>query len=237
MSLFPTRTVSSLLLATVALVAALGLGACSRDQHLTDSLAGPGRESTDSFKHGVAPPPVILPPPVVTPPPPGAVGSPCTSLTGMGGAVAPVTAGIVQFRAVRTRIEVSGDVASGAINLLGPCSSLLAPAVTFVSGSATLSKGTVRALTFGAALSGAPIGEPGVVVATDAVGNVLEIVWPALAGVGVGAPILRLQLVGTNGLKTGDLVTATMTFVARTANGTTATFTALGSNMAVPALQ
>jgi hypothetical protein len=88
-------------------------------------------------------------------------------------------------------------------------------------------------LTFGPLLQ-VP-GEAGVVLATDAAGNVLEIIWPALSGLGPGQPILRLQL-ASQGVA-GSTISVSMTFVARAADGTTATFTASASNLVVPALK
>src|ERR1051325_1035332 len=106
---FPTRRLTHFLLATIATVAALGLGACSRSQHITDSLTGLRADGAASFAaggnghgrgHGQKPPP----------PPPGGSANPCVSLTGLGGTVVNASAGIVQFRATRLRIDVTGDV-------------------------------------------------------------------------------------------------------------------------------
>jgi hypothetical protein len=190
---------------------------------ISGSLGGVTRSVTLNVNAGAAPPPVAV--------------NPCVSLTGLSGTVTATSAAVVQFRVNRTRVEVTGDVAAGTINRLGACASNATPAVTFVSGTATLSRGTVRSFTFGAAATGAALGEAGVIVATDAGGNVLEIIWPGLAGLGAGAPILRFQAQSQNGLNTGDVLTCTMTFVARAPDGTTATFTATGANMVVPALK
>jgi hypothetical protein len=227
-----TRTALFTLQAAVVLVGLLSLAACSR---VTDSVSGPGRDVANPADKGPGNGGNPPPPPPVTPPPVAA--NPCVSLTGFGGAVTATSAAVVQFRATRTRIEVTGDVAAGTIDKLGACSTTATAAVTFVSGTATLSRGNVRSFTFGAAASGAALGEPGVVVATDAAGNVLEIIWPALSGAGPGAPILRFQAASQNGLRTGDVVSCTMSFVARAPNGTTATFTATGANMVVPVLK
>ena len=76
------------------------------------------------------------------------------------------------------------------------------------------------------------------VLATDAAGNVLEIIWPALAGLGPGQPILRLQLQQYSAaVQAGVRVDADMTFVARAPDGTTPTFTVHASNLLVPPLR
>jgi hypothetical protein len=76
------------------------------------------------------------------------------------------------------------------------------------------------------------------VLATDAAGNVLEIIWPALAGLPAGPPILRLQLAVFSGaVHQGVSLDGDLTFVAHAPDGTTATFTAHGANMIVPALR
>ena len=77
--------------------------------------------------------------------------------------------------------------------------------------------------------------EPGTVLATDAAGNVLQIIWPALAGLPPGPPTIRANLAAWNaGVQAGTRLDATLTFTASTPNGATATFTARGTNMSVP---
>src|ERR1044072_8482147 len=111
---FPTRRLTHFLLATIATVAALGLGACSRSQHITDSLTGLRADGAASFAaggnghgrgHGQKPPP----------PPPGGSANPCVSLTGLPGAVA-----------------------AGTINTTGTCAATTAPAVSYFSGTGSL---------------------------------------------------------------------------------------------------
>ena len=212
------------------LVAALGLGACSRSASVTDSLTGPAKAINSPFAKGPvqggAPPP---PPP---PPPPAA--NPCASLVGLGGAVTAVDASIPQFRVNRLRIEVVGDVAAGTINTLGACSAADAPAVSFVSGTATLGGGASGSFTFGPLLFPGAALEPGVVISNDAAGNVLEIIWPALSGGVPGPPILRFQLANPAGAVTGGTESIRMSFTARAPNGSTATFTARADNLVVP---
>ena len=179
-----------------------------------------------------------VPPPVST--------DPCASLNGLGGPVAAVAASIPQFRVVpRLRIEVVGDVAAGTIEALGPCTASATPAVQFISGtgnvtlsgSGTSVTATGGPITFGALLVPVPA-EPGVVLNIDASGNVLEIIWPTLAGLPPGPPILRLQLASfSSAVQTGVSLDANMTFVARAPDGTIATFTVSGRNMVVPALR
>ncbi|HEY6193966.1 MAG TPA: fibronectin type III domain-containing protein [Candidatus Eisenbacteria bacterium] len=173
------------------------------------------------------------------PPPPST--DPCASLRGLGGPVVAVTATVPQFRVARLRIEVSGDVTAGTINTLGPCTASASPAVQVISGTGTVTLsggGSVTAnggtLTFGPLTVPVPA-EPGVVLATNATGDVLEIIWPALAGLPAGPPIIRLQLASFSAaVQSGVSVDATMTFTAQAPDGTTATFTASGSNMIVP---
>jgi hypothetical protein len=178
------------------------------------------------------------------PPPPPVSTDPCASLTGLGGAVVASAADVPQFRIDRLRIEVTGDVTAGTIDAMGPCTSVSPIRDSFISGtgdvhisgSGASGTATGKALSFGALLT-VP-GEDGVVLATDAAGNVLEIIWPALAGLGAGQPILRLQLQSySSAVQAGVSIDADMTFVARAPDGTTATFTVQGRNMVVPPLK
>ena len=216
-------------MAVGGLVVALGLGACSRSESVTDSLTGPAKAIHGTFEKGPgqggAPPPPPAPPPAA---------NPCTSLTGFGGAVTVASASIPQFRVDRLRIEVVGDVAAGTINTLGACSANAAPAVSFVSGTAQLGGGASGSFVFGPLLFPGAALEPGVVIATDGGGNVLEIIWPALSGGVPGPPILRFQLANPAGAVTGGTESIRMSFTARAANGSTATFTARADNLVVP---
>jgi hypothetical protein len=170
---------------------------------------------------------------------------PCASLRGLGGNVTVTFASIPQFRVGRLRIELEGDVAAGTILAMGPCTTNNPPADQFISGTGTVTLSGSGAsvvpgggtLTFGPLLSPVPA-EPGVVLVIDAAGNVLEIIWPALAGLPPGPPILRLQLASfTSAVQAGVTLNATMTFTARAPDGTTATFTASGTGMVVPPLK
>jgi len=211
-------------LAVASLVVALGLGACSRSA--TDSLTGPathGGAVAFDKGHGKNPPPV---------PPPAA--NPCTSIGGLGGAIVVTAASVPQNRATRLRIEVTGDVAAGTLNKIATCSTSAAPTVSFISGTASVSGGASASFSVGALT--VPPAETGVLLATDAAGNTLEIIFPALVVGGVpGPPIVRVQL--THGAPSGSTVSVKASLVARTANGQTATFTASASNLVVPALQ
>jgi len=219
-------------MAVGGLVAALGLGACSRSASVTDSLTGPAKSINSPFAKGPgqggAPPPPPVPPPAA---------NPCTSLTGFGGAVAVASASVPQFRVNRLRVELVGDVAAGTLDKLGACTASAAPAVSFISGTGTLSGGANASLAFGPLLFPGAALEPGVVIATDAAGNVLEIIWPALSGGVPGPPILRFQITNTGGIKAGSSVSASLSFTARAANGSTATFTASAANLVVPPLK
>ena len=219
MRLISRKTLLALQAAT-ALALVLGLAACSRS---TDSLLGPGREGASSNRHGVKPPPA--PPPVVV--------DPCVSATGFGG-VAAVSGSVPQFRLGRVRIELVGDVASGTIDKLSKCALGSAPAVSFVSGTGSTSR--TGPLTFGALAVPVPA-EAGTVLATDAAGNTLQIIWPAIANGVAGAPIMRLQLVDNTRFAAGDAISASLSFTFRAPDGTTATITASAANMVVPPLK
>jgi len=223
-SLFTAQAV----LVVAGLLASLALGACSR-AGMTDSLVGPSKTTMTPFakgqgKGGAPPPPA---------PPPAA--DPCASLTGFGGAVAVAGASVPQNRIDRLRIEIVGDVAAGTMNTLGSCATGNAPAVSFISGTGSVSGsgGLGGSFTFGALA--VPPAEGGVVLANDAAGNTLEIIWPALAGGIPGPPILRLQLVSSG--QAGSTLSVSMSFTARAPNGTTATFTASAANLVIPALK
>lgn len=115
---------------------------------------------------------------------------------------------IVQLRPNRMRIEAVGDVVVGpSLGSLGACATVSTdgvtpPALTFTGGTANVKVGAQTIafginpgtgdLAFGELL--APPDEAGVAVADDAVGNVLEIIWPELAGDGASPPIVRVQL-------------------------------------------
>jgi len=225
--LFPLQAA----LAAAGLIAALGLGACSRSTSVTDSLTGPAKAINSPFAKGPGQAGNPPPPPPPAPPP---AANPCASLTGLGGAVTVVDASIPQFRVNRLRIEAVGDVAAGTINTLGACSAADAPAVSFVSGTATLGGGASGSFTFGPLLFPGAALEPGVVISNDAAGNVLEIIWPALSGGVPGPPILRFQLANPAGAVTGGTESIRMSFTARAPNGSTATFTARADNLVVP---
>src|SRR5213079_1042515 len=135
--------------ATLAIAAALGLSACSRTQHLTDSLTGPRGDVAGAFASGGngkghghggggSPPP----------PPPGPSTNPCASLNGLSGTVVSVAADIPQFRIGRLRIEVSGDTPAGTINATGVCAAANPAAVSYFSGSGNVFRhGTTTSVT------------------------------------------------------------------------------------------
>ena len=174
----------------LALTAALGLGACSRAQHVTDSVAGPGSSRTGAGTQVVAGCPTLIA---------NDINTAFNFNTEVGA--------VVQFRAGnRIRIETSGDAAEVSIASAGACAASDIPSISFIRGHANVFiSGTTQSvtttgagLTFGALLfPGAGI-EDGVVVADDAQGNVLEWVWPVLAGTGIGSPIMRVQLAAWN---------------------------------------
>ena len=92
-----------------------------------------------------------------------------------------------------------------------------------------------QAISFGPLLFPGVALEPGVVIASDASGNKLEIIWPGLAGLPAGAPVMRFQLTRWNSwIQTGRQVDVAMTFDARAADGSTATFSARANGVSVP---
>jgi len=176
--------------------------------------------------------------------PGGASILPCpTTLAGTGGAVTSVANDIVQFRSKRIRFEGQGDVASRTIEAAGFCAAADVPSINFVGGSANVFQAgtntsvtsTGRALTFGALLFPGFAAEPGVVVAGDADKNVLEIVWPGLAGLPPGPPILRLQLAKWNSwIRTGRRIDVRMQFNAAATDGSTAAYTLAANGVLLP---
>jgi hypothetical protein len=169
---------------------------------------------------------------------------PCPTSLGAGGAVTTSFANIPSFTRKALRAEISGDVVGGVMGLAGPCAASATPAVVFtggtgnmtLSGTTTSVTATGRPLTFGTLLFPGVLLEPGVVVANDASRNVLEIIWPSLAGVGTGAPILRLQLASWSGRAVaGAKVDVAMTFNAVGPDGIPAVFTANAAGLTIPA--
>ena len=80
--------------------------------------------------------------------------------------------------------------------------------------------------------------EAGVVIANDANKNVLEIIWPGLAGLAPGPPILRLQLARwTAAAVPGRKVDFAMRFNAIGPDGLPASFTASATGVTLPAIQ
>jgi hypothetical protein len=169
---------------------------------------------------------------------------PCpTSLAGTSGTVTNVLSGIVQFRSKRIRFEVVGDVASNAIGNSGACATTDLATINFTGGTAnafqagtsTSITSTGRALTFGALLFPGIALEPGVVVTNDADKNVLEIVWPGLAGLAPGPPVLRLQLAKWNSwVRTGRSIDVVMHYNAVGPDGSLAGYDVRANNVAIP---
>ena len=174
------------------------------------------------------------------------VPQPCPLTLGAGGVVVNQLANMVlNSTALGIRADIIGDVAGGTIGLSGPCAASATPTIQFTGGSGNMtltgkatSLSATGAMTFGAlAFPGIAL-EPGVVIATDANKNKLEIIWPQVAGLGLGAPILRLQVgTWTPLAKPGTKVDVNMTFNAVGPNGLPATFTAAARGLTLPALK
>ncbi len=167
--------------AALVLGLALSLGACGRTQDATSPVAGRHGSGTEV----VAGCPTLAANTLNT-------ASPFNVITGM----------VAAFTPAKIRIETAGDIAGNTIDAMGPCAANDIPSINvigghanvFLSGTTTSVTTTGGALTFGALLFPGAALEQGVVVANDAQGNVLEIIWPLLAGTGVGGPIVRVQL-------------------------------------------
>jgi hypothetical protein len=175
----------------------------------------------------------------------GAAMPPCpTTLTGTTGATANTLADLVQFRpGKRARFEVTGDVATNTINAMGTCAASDAPTIhitggrgnVFQSGSGKSVTVSGQELVFGPIVSPGVAIEPGVVLGTDQFGDVLEIIWPSLAGLPAGAPIMRLELASWNSwIQTGRQVDVTMEFNVTGPDGSTATYAVRANHITVP---
>ena len=173
-----------------------------------------------------------------------AASDPCKSLNSLGGAAVLTSMTVPQFRTGRLRVDLVGDVPLAWINAMGACTATAAPSVTIVSGtgSVMLAGTTTSVTSAGGPLTFGPLALPpaeaGTVLATDAAGNVLQIIWPALAGLPAGPPVLRMNLASWSpAVQAGVALDSDFAVVARGADGSTATFTAHGTNMIVPAFR
>jgi hypothetical protein len=172
---------------------------------------------------------------------------PCPLSLGAGGAVVNRLASLPAYTALNgLRADITGDVAGGLIGLSGPCAASATPTIQFTGGTGNMtlagkatSLSSAGTITFGALLFPGLALEPGVVVATDAAGNMLEIIWPQLAGLGTGAPIFRLQLkrVATTVARPGAKADVSMTYNAIGANGAPATFTVAARGLTIPPIK
>ncbi len=171
--------------------------------------------------------------------------APCPTTLGAGGAVVDQLSGIVQFRSNRLRFEQHGDVAGGTIHASGACAAAAAPTIRYNGGSGNMFRAgtnisvtaTGNPITFGPLLVPITL-EPGVVLNIDAAGNVLEIIWPGLAGLPPGPPILRFQQTRWNAwLQTGRMVDYSMRFDAVGPDGLPASFTVAAKNVVIPQMR
>ena len=167
------------------------------------------------------------------------------SLAGTDGAVLPVFATVAQFRANRLRLEVAGDVQSGIIHATGACATASPAAISYLGGTGNVFRAgthisvtsTSQPIVFGPLAVPLTL-EAGVVLNIDASGNVLEIIWPGLAGLPPGPPIFRFQLASWNSwVRTGQQVDVSMRFDALGPDGTVATYTVDANNILVPGLK
>ena len=149
---------------------------------------------------------------------------------------------MVQYRANRMRFEIFGDLPSGVIGASGSCATdiggIVFPAATanlYRAGTRIPVTSTGKELVFPPLVFPGVLLEPGVVTSADVNKNVITIVWPQLAGLPPGPPILRLQLAKWNPwVRTGQKVDLTMTFTAVAADGKLATYTASGKDILIP---
>lgn len=175
--------------------------------------------------------------------PNAAVVTPCPASLNGGGTIVNASANIVQYKSKRLRFEATGDIAGGILDAVGRCAASDVPTVLFTGGEANmLQAGTNisvtpqgQAATFGALLFPGFLLEPGIVVANDANKNVLEIIWPGLAGLGAGQPILRTQFNGNHPwIATGKKVDFRMRFDAIGPDGQPAVFNVVANNVTIP---
>ncbi len=175
----------------------------------------------------------------------GAAPAPCPTTLAGGGAVTTLLATVPRWTARVLRAEIVGDVAAGTIGLSGPCAAAAVPSIVYTGGTGSMKlSGTntsvtqTATLTFGQLLFPGLALEPGVVVASDANKNVLEIVWPGLAGFAPGPPILRFQLAKwTAAALPGRKVDFAMRFNAIGPDGLPASFTASATGVTLPAIR
>ncbi len=169
--------------------------------------------------------------------------APCPASLNGGGTISNLTANIVQYKSKRLRFEATGDIAGGILDAAGRCAASDVPSVLFTGGEANmLQAGTNISVTpqgapaqFGALLFPGVLLEPGIVVANDANKNVLEIIWPGLAGLGAGQPILRAQFNGNHAwIATGKKVDIRMRFDAIGPDGQSAAFNVVANNVTIP---
>ena len=178
--------------AALVVVAALGLGACSRSQHVTDDIAGPGRHGAGSQ--------VVAGCPTLN-----------ANTVNTADAFNTETGLVPQFRSNRLRLETIGDIAVPTILSMGSCVASDIPTINVIGGHANVFiSGTTNSittsgnrLTFGPLLFAGTNVEPGTVFTQDGEGNVLQIIWPQLSGVGTGSPIVRVQLARWNSAMVG----------------------------------
>ncbi len=169
--------------------------------------------------------------------------APCPASLGAGGTIVNASASIVQYRSKRLRFEAVGDVAGGILDAAGRCAASDVPTVLFTGGESNMCQaGTNICVTpqgvpaqFGALLFPGVLLEPGIVIANDANKNVLEIIWPGLAGLGAGQPIFRAQYNGNHAwLATGKKVDIRMRFDAIGPDGQPASFNVVANNVTLP---
>jgi len=166
-------------------------------------------------------------------------------------AIVPVSAGIVQFRTNRVRLEVAGDVAlTGGTTLesLGLCATSVPASIVVTSANAKITKAgsstqvtsTHLPLTWTNVTTPVPAGEAGVILAQDINKNVFEIIWPGLAGLPPGGPIIRVQMATWDRARiiSGKKLDLTYDFTARMVDAggivTTKKFTGVSKGILIP---
>src|SRR5262249_8327357 len=166
---------------------ALPICACSRAQHVTGAITGPGRSGPGSQIVSGCPTLIANDP-----------NSAFDCILDQGS--------VAQFRANRLRIDVIGDATEIQVLSMGSCIASDVPTINitgahanvFLAGTNHSITTPGQRLTFGPVLALGANLEPGIVLTSDALGNVFEIIWPELAGIGTGNPIVRVQLARWN---------------------------------------
>jgi len=173
-----------LLMPALALVAAFGLASCGKQQQVTQPGSSMGRNGIGS--QDLAGCPTLV------------ANDAATAFT-----IGLESGMVAQYRPAvnRMRIQFQGDLAEWSLASAGACIAADIPSIKVKRARASLFlSGTTQSITtHGSHLDFDEMIFPGldhtgIVEASDAEGNVMLLMWPALAGEGVGAPVIGLEM-------------------------------------------